>query len=106
MPFVAEELYQNLELSVFPNSASSVHLRDYPEVNEKFIDADLETKMAFIQTVVKLGRVLRNDKNIKIRQPLQSVTIVSNQEITQEAVTEYSLDPNVEYAQPNYIYQY
>ncbi|NOR44890.1 MAG: isoleucine--tRNA ligase, partial [Candidatus Delongbacteria bacterium] len=90
MPFVAEELYQNLELSVFPNSASSVHLRDYPEVDTQFIDTDLEVKMAFIQTVVKLGRVLRNDKNIKIRQPLQSVTIVSNQEITQEAVTEYS----------------
>jgi isoleucyl-tRNA synthetase len=90
MPFVAEELYQNLELRVFPNSAASVHLRDYPEVDEKFIDTELEEKMSFVETAVKLGRILRNEKNIKIRQPLSTFTVVANKEVTQKAVAEYS----------------
>lgn len=90
MPFVAEELYQNLELSVFPDSEPSVHLRDYPEVDERFIDKELEEKMSFVETAVKLGRVLRNEKNIKIRQPLSSFTVVANSDVTQKAVKEYS----------------
>jgi isoleucyl-tRNA synthetase len=90
MPFVAEELYQNLELKVFPASAPSVHLRDYPEVDERFIDTELEEKMSFVETAVKLGRILRNEKNIKIRQPLSTFTVVANKEVTQKAVTEYS----------------
>ncbi|MFO7810614.1 MAG: isoleucine--tRNA ligase [Candidatus Delongbacteria bacterium] len=90
MPFVSEELYQNLELSVFPDAAPSVHLRDYPEVDERFIDAELEEKMSFVETAVKLGRILRNEKNIKIRQPLSKFTVVANSEVTQKAVSEYS----------------
>ncbi|MBU4485453.1 MAG: isoleucine--tRNA ligase, partial [Candidatus Delongbacteria bacterium] len=90
MPFIAEELYQNLELMVFPNAAQSVHLRDFPEVDERFIDIELEEKMSFVETAVKLGRILRNEKNIKIRQPLLNFTVVANKEITQNAVKEYS----------------
>ena len=89
MPFVAEELYQNLELTAFPNSAPSVHLRDYPEVDERFIDVELEEKMSFVETAVRLGRVLRNEKNIKIRQPLSTFTVVANRDVTQSAVKEY-----------------
>jgi isoleucyl-tRNA synthetase len=90
MPFIAEEIYQNLELMAYPKAASSVHLRDYPEVDERFIDVELEEKMSFVETAVKLGRILRNEKNIKIRQPLSTFTVVANKEITQKAVTEYS----------------
>jgi len=90
MPFIAEEIYQNLELMAYPKSASSVHLRDYPEVDERFIDLELEEKMSFVETAVKLGRILRNEKNIKIRQPLSTFTVVANKEITQNAVKEYS----------------
>jgi isoleucyl-tRNA synthetase len=89
MPFIAEELYQNLELTAYPKSAPSVHLRDYPEVDERFIDAELEEKMPFVETAVRLGRILRNEKNIKIRQPLSNFTVVANREITQNAVREY-----------------
>ncbi|MDD3044912.1 MAG: isoleucine--tRNA ligase [Candidatus Delongbacteria bacterium] len=90
MPFIAEELYQNLELTAYPNAAPSVHLRDYPEVDERFIDIELEEKMSFVETAVRLGRILRNEKNIKIRQPLSNFTVVANREITQNAVREYS----------------
>ncbi len=90
MPFIAEELYQNLELTAYPNAAPSVHLRDYPEVDERFIDLELEEKMSFVETAVKLGRTLRNEKNIKIRQPLSNFTVVANRETTQKAVKEYS----------------
>lgn len=90
MPFIAEELYQNLELTAYPDAAPSVHLRDYPEVDERFIDTELEEKMSFVETAVRLGRILRNEKNIKIRQPLSNFTVVANREITQNAVREYS----------------
>ncbi|MCK4979927.1 MAG: class I tRNA ligase family protein, partial [Candidatus Delongbacteria bacterium] len=88
MPFIAEKIYQNLELSVFPDSKKSVHLCDFPEVDESFINTKLEEEMAFVQTVVKLGRILRNDKNIKIRQALQSITVVANRDVTKKAVEE------------------
>lgn len=90
MPFITEEIYQNLELSVFKSAKESVHLRDYPALDESYIDKELEEEMAFVKTVVKLGRVLRNDKNIKNRQPLQSVTVVANRDVAKKAITEMS----------------
>ena len=90
MPFISEEIYQNLVLSVHPEAKESVHLCDYPEVDERFIDTELEEEMAFVMTVVKLGRILRNDKNIKIRQPLSSITVVANREVTKKAVADMS----------------
>ncbi|MBN1970501.1 MAG: isoleucine--tRNA ligase [Candidatus Delongbacteria bacterium] len=86
MPFVSDEIYQNLELSINPSSKESVHLNNFPAVDEKFIDLELEEEMSFVQTVVKLGRVLRNDKNIKIRQPLNTLTVVANREVTKKAI--------------------
>ncbi len=87
MPFIAEEIYQNLELSVF-DSKESVHLQSFPVEDESYINTELEEEMDFVQTVVKLGRTLRNEKNIKIRQPLKSITVVANREVTKKAIRE------------------
>ena len=90
MPFITEEIYQNLELSISKDAAESVHLNKFPTVNETFINKELEEEMLFVMTVVKLGRILRNDKNIKNRQPLQSVTVVANKAVAKKAVSEMS----------------
>ena len=90
MPFISEEIYQNLELSIFKDSKESVHLNDFPQVVEEFVDTELEEEMEFVQTTVKLGRILRNAKNIKIRQPLQSLTVVANRGITKKAIVNMS----------------
>ena len=74
IPFLTEELWQNLKTS---EDKESVHLMDYPVYNEKFRDEDLEFKMASVQKAVSMGRSLRNQFNLKNRQPLASVALVT-----------------------------
>ena len=74
IPFLSEELWQNLKTS---EDKESVHLMDYPVYNEKFRDEDLEFKMASVQKAVSMGRSLRNQFNLKNRQPLASVALVT-----------------------------
>lgn len=90
MPFISEKIYRNIVLSVNPDAPESVHLCDYPEVKSEFINKELEEEMNFVMTVVKLGRSLRNDKNIKIRQPLSAITVVANKDVTKKAIDDMS----------------
>jgi isoleucyl-tRNA synthetase len=74
-PFLADEIYTNLSGSDDPES---VHLGMYPEVGEKEIsrqDADLEERMAIAQKVVSISHSLRNDSNVRVRQPLSRVIV-------------------------------
>ncbi len=75
IPFVAEMLYQNLT-DPLPSSRESVHLEDYPEVEESFIDWDLLESMKILRLLVSLGRAVRNKVNIKLRQPLRQAVVV------------------------------
>lgn len=68
-PFIAEELYQNL------TNGETVHTEYYPEVNENLLDPKLEEKMELVRSVVSLGRVSRENAQIKVRQPLLNVVI-------------------------------
>ena len=70
IPFMTEEIYQNLVRSVDKNAPESIHLCDYPTVNEAWIDADLEKNMDELLKVVVMGRAARNTANIKNRQPI------------------------------------
>jgi isoleucyl-tRNA synthetase len=70
LPFMTEEIYQNLVRTVDKNAPESVHFCDYPEADESRIDADLEANMARVLDIVTLGRAARNDGNVKTRQPL------------------------------------
>jgi isoleucyl-tRNA synthetase len=74
-PFIAEELYQELCAKVDPKLPESVHLSDFPSVDEKRIDRDLEQKMDNLRRVVELGRAARSRAQIKIRQPLGEMLV-------------------------------
>ncbi len=70
MPFVAEELYQNLVRSVDETAPESVHLAEWPVVMEEFIDESLNTEMNLVMKLVSLGHSARQKANRKVRQPL------------------------------------
>ncbi len=70
IPFMTEDIYQNLVRSVDSNAIESIHLCDFPEVNEMHIDKELEDNMERVLKVVVLGRACRNKSNIKNRQPI------------------------------------
>jgi len=72
-PFVAEELYQNLNSVTKRNSSESVHLVDFPK--PLYIDKDLEEKMDIAQKVVYITRSMRAKANLKVRQPLAKIMI-------------------------------
>ena len=71
-PFIAEEIYRNLKGASDPDS---VHLCDFPTANSAARDLDLEKRMADVQAAVELGRRLRADNDLKVRQPLSSLKL-------------------------------
>ena len=75
IPFMTEEIYQNLVRSVDKNTPESIHLTDFPTVNEEFIDKDLEISMDEVLDIVVLGRAARNSANIKNRQPIGNMYV-------------------------------
>jgi len=77
IPFMTEQIYQNLVRTNDKNAPLSIHLCDYPKVNEKLIDAELEKNMEEVLDVVVLGRAARNTANIKTRQPIASMYVKS-----------------------------
>ncbi|MFW2491151.1 isoleucine--tRNA ligase [Clostridium chromiireducens] len=75
VPFMTEEIYQNLVLNLDKNAPESIHLCTWPEVNKEAINEELEKEMDLAYTLVKLGRSARNAANIKNRQPLSELLI-------------------------------
>ncbi len=74
-PFLADNIYTNLKMDKDPES---VHLDRYPEMGDKeksLRDVDLENRMAIAQKVVSISHSLRNDSNIRVRQPLSRVIV-------------------------------
>ena len=70
IPFMTEQIYQNLVRSVDKTAPESIHLCDYPIVNEDYIDTELEANMENVLKLVVMGRACRNTSNIKNRQPI------------------------------------
>ena len=75
VPFITEDIYQNLVVNLNSEEPESVHLCLWPEVCEEKIDKDLEKEMDLAYKIVKLGRSARNAANIKNRQPLSEMLI-------------------------------
>ena len=75
VPFITESIYRNLVCSVDKTAPISVHLADFPTVNEALIDTQLEENMEIVLEVVTLGRAARNAANIKNRQPVARMFI-------------------------------
>ena len=78
VPFITDEIYQNLVVNLNENAPESVHLCLWPEFDEKLVDKKLEEEMDLAYKIVKLGRSARNSVNIKNRQPLSKMLISVN----------------------------
>lgn len=77
VPFITEEIYQNLVLGLDKDAKESVHLCSWPKYTEELIDGELEREMEEAYKMVKLGRSARNGANIKNRQPLSKMLVSS-----------------------------
>ena len=75
IPFMTEEIYQNLVRSVDQDAPESIHLCDFPAVEEAFIDGKLEESMEEVLDAVVMGRACRNEANIKNRQPVSKMYV-------------------------------
>ena len=83
IPFMTEEIYQNLVRSIDKEAIESIHLCDFPEVKEEWIDKELEDDMEELLKIVVLGRAARNTANIKNRQPIGTMYIKADKEMGQ-----------------------
>ena len=75
VPFMTEEIYQNIVKNIDANAPESIHLCDYPVANEAWIDEELEQNMTHLLEVVVMGRACRNTANIKNRQPIGTMYV-------------------------------
>ena len=82
IPFMTEQIYQNIVRKVDGNAPESVHLCDFPEVNESWIDTELESDMDEVLKVVVMGRAARNAANIKNRQPIARMYVKADHELS------------------------
>jgi isoleucyl-tRNA synthetase len=78
VPFMAEEIYRNLEYNFDNKAPESVHLCDFPVANEELIDLELEKNMELVLKIVVSGRACRNSANIKNRQPIGKMYVKSS----------------------------
>ena len=86
MPFLTEGVYQRLVRPVDAEAAQSVHWRDYPQADTAFIQPELERRMAIVRGVSTLGRRVREDHKLKVRQPLRELTVVHRDATVREDV--------------------
>ncbi len=84
VPFVSESVYQNIVRSVDKDAPESVHLCSYPVADESLIDTRLEEEMELVRKIVELGRAARNSSNIKNRQPVAKIFVVSDETLDEE----------------------
>lgn len=82
IPFMTEEIYQNLVRSVDKDAIESIHLCDFPKVNTSYIDKELETEMEKVLSIVVMGRACRNASNIKNRQPIGQMYVKAAYDMT------------------------
>ncbi|MBE5964977.1 MAG: isoleucine--tRNA ligase [Lachnospira sp.] len=82
IPFMTEDIYQNLVAGIDKSAPESIHLCDFPVANESFIDKELEANMEAVLDAVVIGRACRNAANIKNRQPIGQMYIKAPWELS------------------------
>ncbi|MBT7191307.1 MAG: isoleucine--tRNA ligase [Anaerolineae bacterium] len=90
MPFIADELYQNLVRSGDENAAESVHLAKWAELDESLIDEKLNREMDVVMKLVSLGHAARQKSELKVRQPLAEVAFFVGNAEEREAIKTYA----------------
>ena len=83
IPFMTEDIYQNLVRSIDKDAPESIHLCDFPTVKEEWIDEKLEADMDEVLKIVVLGRAARNTANIKNRQPIARMFVKADHELSE-----------------------
>ncbi|MCR4850236.1 MAG: DUF5915 domain-containing protein, partial [Lachnospiraceae bacterium] len=81
IPFMTEEIYQNLVRTNDSSAPESIHLCDYPVAKKEWIDSELEENMEEVLSIVVLGRAARNAANIKTRQPIKAMLVKAGKEL-------------------------
>ncbi len=89
IPFIAEQLYQGLVRTCDPQAPESVHLASYPEFDPAIADDELEYAMDQVRRVVSLGHAARKERNLRVRQPLQRVTLIAGDPRVPQALQEH-----------------
>ena len=123
IPFMTEDIYQNLVRNLDPTAPESIHLCDFPVANEQHIDKELEDNMEAVLKIVVIGRACRNTANIKTKQPIGKMYVkadfalseyfveiiedelnVKNVEFTEDvsAFTSYTFNPQLRTVGPKY----
>ncbi len=100
IPFMTEEIYQNLVRSIDKTAPESIHLCDFPTVDAEMIDKDLEASMEEVLDIVVMGRAARNTANIKNRQPIGTMYVRAERPLDamfQEVVADELNVKNVEF---------
>ena len=83
VPYMTEDIYRNLVCTIDKSAPESIHLCDFPEIKEEWIDKDLEKTMEEVLDIVVLGRAARNAANIKNRQPIGLMYVKAEDELSQ-----------------------
>ncbi len=83
IPFMTEDIYQNLVANLDKDAPKSIHLCDFPTFDEKVMDAELEADMDEVLKIVVSGRAARNAANIKNRQPIGNMYVKAPKELSQ-----------------------
>ncbi len=86
LPFITERIYWGLVANLDESAPASVHHCDFPKADALLIDGPLETHIAAIRTIVGLGRALRKQHGLRVRQPLRSVSVLSHDQSIADAV--------------------
>lgn len=89
LPFVTEEIYQNLKEGESAQK-ESIHLCAYPEANKKLVNTELEARMTLVQKVVYMGRTIRNTNKLKTRQPLKEFLVITRNPHDQKTIESFS----------------
>jgi len=87
VPFLTEEIYSNLVSNVNSKEPESIHLCDFPKYDPLIEDNELINEIDFVISIVKMGRSARNKANLKIRQPLQKISIYSEDDFISSALS-------------------
>ncbi|OON97712.1 MAG: isoleucine--tRNA ligase [Candidatus Epulonipiscioides saccharophilum] len=95
IPFLTEEIYQNLVRTNDEKAPISVHLCDFPKMNQNLIDKQLEENMDSVLKIVNLGRACRNEANIKTRQPIGKMYVGATKSLPEEYINIVAEELNV-----------
>ena len=95
VPFICEQIYQNIVRSVDPDAPESVHLCSYPVCNEALINTAIEKEMDLASKIINMGRSAREASSMKIRQPLSHIYVVADTELSDEYKKLVTVELNV-----------